>query len=125
MEPVAAGDDGTGDFMLRAVMAVANARMPGLEVMYADVQGVEHDLPACGDARGDEVLHHLVLAVDHHVLADEVRQVDAMVCAAEPHDHAGMQHALAPHTLADTGLVQQLLSAVFQHAGTDAVLDML
>jgi hypothetical protein len=65
-----------------------------------------------------------VLAVDHHVLANEIGKIDAMVRAAEAHDDPRVQHAFAPHALADAGIVQQLLRAVFQHAGADTVLDI-
>ena len=124
MKPVAAGDDVARDLMLGTAMPIADPRLPGLEIVHADALGVEHDLPTGAQACGDQVLHHLVLAVDHHVLADEIGKIDAMVRAAEPHDHARVQHAFPPHALADTGIVQQLLRAVFQHAGADAVLDI-
>ena len=68
------------------VVPIADARPVGLEVVHADIIGLEHDLPARGQTRSDQVLHHLVLAVDHHVLADEIGKINAMIGASKAHD---------------------------------------
>ncbi len=93
--------------------------------MHADIVRLEHDVPTSGEACGNQVLHHLVLAVDHHVLANEVGEIDPMIRAIEPHDHTRMQHAFLPHAGANARVVQQLLGYVFQHTRANAVLDVV
>ncbi len=124
MEAVATRDDIARNFMFSTAVPISDARLRCVEVMHADIGGLEQDLSIRGQSRRDQILHHLVLAVDHHMFADEFRKIDAVIGAIEAHHHTRMQHALAPHAFADPGFVQQLLGAVFQHARTNAVLDV-
>ena len=125
MEPVAAGDHVAGELLRRAVVAEGDARAVGGKVVHRDVGGLEQDRLAGGEAGGDQVLHHLVLAVDGDVPAGEGGEVDPVVAAGEAQVHAVVRQALAPQAVADAGGDQQVLDAVFQHAGADAVFHVL
>ena len=111
--------------VLDTIMPIADPRRAILEIVHADIVRLELDLSTSGEACGDQVLHHLVLAVDHHMLANEVGEIDPMIDAIEPHDHTRMQHAFLPHARTDSRVVQQLLGTVFQHARANAVLDIV
>jgi hypothetical protein len=106
-------------------MSVTNPRRALLEIVHADVVGLEHDLPTSGEPCSNQILHHLVLAVDHHMLANQVGEIDPMIRAIEPHDHTRMQHAFLPHARAHSRVVQQLLRSVLQHTRANAVFDVV
>src|SRR5262249_62400058 len=83
VEAAAAGDEVAGECLLLAVLAIADARCRTVVIFERKNLGLEPDLPAAGEAGIDQVLHHLVLPVDGHHLAGEVRERDAMAAAAE------------------------------------------
>ncbi len=95
-----------------------------IEAVDADILGLEHDLPAGGEARLDQVLGDLGLAVDGDRAADQRLEVDAMQPAAEAEADALMRQALPPHALADACLVQHGDRALLEHAGADAPFDI-
>ena len=58
--------------------------------------------PPAGETGGDEVLHHLVLAIDGHAApAGELGEIDAVALALEAQLDAVMDEPLALHALAD------------------------
>ncbi len=78
------------------------------------------------DAGGDQVAHHLVLAVDgDRAAARQRRQVDAVPLAREQQLDAVMHQPLAAHALAEPGFVERVDGALLQHAGADPVLAIL
>ena len=72
------------DRALLAADAEADGGMVAVDVGHAHVVRLEDDLLAGGEARGDEILHHLVLAVDGDgAAAGELAQRDAVAHAVE------------------------------------------
>ena len=67
-----------------------------------------------------------MLAVDRDPLAaGEGREVDPVPGAAEANLDPLVDQGLAVHPLAEAGLVEDVDRPLFQHAGADAVLDVL
>ena len=95
------------------------------EIVDADVGDLEQDLSAVGEPAGDQVLHHLLLAVDRDALADQLAEIDVVQRAVEAEMHAVVEQALALHALADAGLDQQVARPLLDQAGADAALDVV
>ena len=90
------------ELVLLAVVAVADARPLGLEVVHRDVGDLEVQRQPVVETRGDQVLDDLVLAVDHDAAAaGQLAQRDAVALAVEPQLDAVVDEPLALHALAD------------------------
>src|SRR5690606_32799244 len=80
---VAAGDEVAVQFLLDALVPVADLRAIGLDVMQADILGL---VDGGGAGRGPplhEVPGDLGLAIDDDRLADQVAEADAVALSAE------------------------------------------
>src|SRR3954468_16612335 len=64
MEPIAASDDVAGQLLVFTILPVTDRWLLRPEVVDAGVLGLEDDLSARIDPGADEVLHHLVLAIN-------------------------------------------------------------
>src|SRR5215813_9730727 len=117
---VAAGDEIAGDLVGRAVPHVADHGPLAVDILQADIGDLEMQRQSGGEPRGDQILHHLVLAVDRDRLAGERAEVDAMVAAGEADLDSRVDEAFAPHPLAEAGRVKELDGALLEHAGPDA-----
>ena len=94
--------------------------------MRRHVLDLEQERSAGLDARGDQVLHDLLLAVDRDAAAaGELVERDPVAAAAEAQLHAVVDESLALEALADAHLDQELDRALLQHARADAPLDVL
>ena len=92
----------------------------------ADVVDLEQQRRAGLEAGGDQVLDHLLLAVDRDPAATrELVEGDPVAAAAEAQLHAVVHEALALEPLAHAHLDQQVDRALLQHAGANAVLHVL
>ena len=91
-----------------AVVPEADYRRLAGEVVHADVVDLEQDLSAVGKPPRDQVLHHLLLAIDGDALADQLAEIDVVQRAVEAEMDAVVEHPLALHALADAGLDQQI-----------------
>src|SRR3546814_2481187 len=69
VEAVASGDEIAGQLMVRAIPAEADLRRRAIDVMDAGPFGLEMDMTTGGKPGSDQVLHHLVPAVDRDRLA--------------------------------------------------------
>src|SRR5712691_7050563 len=84
VESVAAGDDVALELVLLSVVREPDPRALGVEVVDADVVDLEQQRESARQARGDQVLHDLRLAVDDdRAAAREVAQRDAVTLAVE------------------------------------------
>lgn len=119
MEAVAASDEIAGDFVRLTIFGEADPRGRALEIVDADVVHLEAQMPAALQPRFDQVLDHFVLSVDGDGAASERVQVDAMGSLVEAQLDAVVDHPLAPHSLADTGFIQQIDGALLQHTCAD------
>src|SRR5262249_17171990 len=84
----------------------------------------EHDLSAGGEARGDQILYDFVLAVNRDRASGQLAEIDAMTSAVEAQLDSAVDQAFAAHPLAESGLIQQIDAALFEHAGANPRLDV-
>jgi hypothetical protein len=120
VEAVAAGDVIAVE---RLLPAVADESDPPL--VHTGGGGLEEDGPSVGEPAGDEVLHHLVLAVDGDRLAGQLLEGDAVRAAVEADLERRVHHALAVQARGDPGGVEDVDGALLEHPGADARLDVL
>src|SRR5262249_4209244 len=125
VKAVAAADEVAGKLSVRAVVAEANFRRAAAKIVHAHVARLEQNWPAAGEPPLDQVLHHLLLAVDGHALADEIAEIDVVQGAAEGKMDAVVEHALALHARTDAGFDQQVARPLLDQAGADAALDII
>ena len=129
VEAVAAADEGAVQHLRHAVMGEADLRVVAGHVMHGDVRHVEQDrrigpARAGGQPRGDEILHHLLLAVDGHDLAGEIGERNAMAHAVEAQLDAMMREALRVQAVRHPRLGQRIDAALFQQPRAHALLDI-
>src|SRR5262249_28474270 len=125
VKTVAAADEVAGELFLLAVVAEANFRRAAGKIVHAHVTRLEQNFPAVGEPPRDQVLHHLLLAVDGHALADELAEIDVVQGAAEGKVDAVVEHALALHARPDAGFHQEVARPLLDQAGADAALDIV
>src|SRR5262249_30182555 len=118
-------DEVAGKLSVLAVVAEANFRRAAAKIVHAHVARLEQNLAAVGKPPLDQVLHHLLLAVDGHALADELAEIDVVQGAAERKIDAVVEHALAMHARADAGFDQEVARPLLDQAGADAALDIV
>jgi hypothetical protein len=125
VKAVAAADEVTGELLALAAVPEPNFRCLAGEVMDADVARLEQDLTAVREAPVDQVLHHLLLTIDGHALADELAEIDVVQGAAEAEIDAVVEHALALHARAHADLDQEVARPLLDQPGADAALDIV
>src|SRR6188768_674553 len=108
MEAIAARDEVAGQFARDAVLAEANRRRAGSEVVNADVLHLEVKRAAARLPRLDEIAHDFVLAVNGYpAAAGQRRHVDAMASTVERQVDAVVTQALARQAPADANLAHE------------------
>jgi hypothetical protein len=126
VEAVASGDEVALKLSRRSFFAKLNRRHGAIEIVHADILGLENDLTAGGDARGDQILDDFMLSVNCDGLAaGQLAQIDAMSASAEAQLDSVMSKAFTLHPLADAGFDQQIDGALLKQAGADSLLDVL
>lgn len=126
MKAVARDDDVAVQGPLSPSVAVADARGRGVDAVDGERLGPEEDGAARLFAQCDEVLDDFGLCVDHHGPPAGTRsEVDAVGAAVEPELYALVREALAVHPLSGPRGAQHLGRAVFEDAGTLALLDVI
>ena len=91
-----------------------------VEAADGHVVGVVDGAAAGRGAVVHQVARDLGLAVDHHPLAGQRVQVDAVAAAVEAQVEAVVRQAFGVQPRADAGFVQQVHRHLLQHAGADA-----
>src|SRR6185369_3300044 len=126
VKSVAAGNEIARELARLATLAEGNARLVGVEVANRDAFDAEADVAARCEARGDEVLDHLVLGVhSDRAPAGEHRQIDTVALTAEAELDAVMEHAFALHPFADARFAEQIDGTLLQHPRANRALDVL
>src|SRR5215813_6554085 len=125
VKSVATADEVAGELRLLTVVPKVNLRRAAAKIVNAHVARLEQNLAAVGEPPRDQVLHHLLLAVDGHALADELAEIDVVQGAAEGKIDAVVEHALALHARADAGFDQEVARPLLDQAGADAALDIV
>jgi hypothetical protein len=123
---IAARDQFALELVLAALVPEAKPRPLGFDRLHAYVLDLEQERQPGLDARRDQILDHFRLTVDDDRAASgQVAERDAVALAVELNVDAAVNDALRVHPCADPGLSKQLHRALLEHAGTDAVLDVL
>ena len=110
-------------------MPLCLKRIAGLSPVEAVEAGrfrLEQDRHAAREIGRDQVLHHLLLAVDvDQLAAGEARQVEWISLPEKRMSSAVVDHALAAQPLIDAEIGHQVDGALLQHAGAHAAFDVL
>src|SRR5216684_4671343 len=125
VEAVAAADEVAGELLVPAAVPETDLRRVACEIVYADVDRLEQDRSAVGQPPRDQVLYHLLLAVDGHALPDQLAEIDVVQGAAEGEIDPVVKHGFALHALADAGLGEEVARPLLDQAGADAALDIV
>ena len=125
MKTIAAADEVARQLLVPAVVPEPDLRGLAGEVMDADVGRLEQDLAAIGEPPVDQILHHLLLAIDGHALADELAEIDVVQGPAEAEIDAVVEHAFALHARARADLHQEVARPLLDQSGADATLDIV
>ncbi len=72
-----------------------------------------------------QVSDELLLTVDHHRAAGEVRKVDTVTVPREVKENSVVEQTLAPHALAHARLIEHVDRLMLEDPGPDAALDVL
>ncbi len=82
-----------------------------------------------GSVRGGAAVHEIFgdfgLTVDHHRLAGQLFEREAVTCAVDTNLHALVDEAVGVHPSADAGLVQKIHRDLFDDAGAHAAQHVL
>ena len=101
-------------------------RPVGLEVVDADPLDLEQKRQPAPEPCGDQVLDHLGLAVDDdRASAGQLAERDAVALSVELQLDPVVDDPLALQPVADAGAHEQVDGALLEHAGADAVLDVV
>src|SRR5215203_21060 len=126
VEAVASGDEVAGDLPVVAVVPVMEDGPISPEALGADVLDVEEECAARVQPGGDQILHDLLLPVDHDsAAAGQRREVDPVPLAGELQLDPVVDETLPSEPLSHADLLQQVDSALLEHPGPDAALDVL
>ena len=126
MKAVASGDEialhlhrlGTGPKAYRGRLAI--------DAVYAYVFSGEKNPAARGQPRIGQVLDDFVLPIyGDRLSAGQCEQIDSVAAAGEAQFETAMDQALAAETPADSRFIHQIDGALLEHAGADALLDVL
>jgi hypothetical protein len=93
--------------------------------VYLDVFDIEENATSGSQSRFDQVLQDLVLCIDHNRLAaGEGLEINAVAAAGKLQLDSMMHQALLHHSLANTGLIQEIDRTLLKYAGTHTFFDI-
>src|SRR5687768_10135887 len=93
--------------------------------MDAGVGGLEQDLSAVGETARDQILDHLLLAIDGDALADQFLEIDMVQRAGEAEMQTVVEQAFALQALTHAGVDQEVARPMLDQSGADAALDIV
>ena len=120
MEAVAADDEVAVDDLVPSVMAEADRRRGRLEIVEGDVLDLVAQVAASFLPHGDQILDHLVLAVDHDRAARQLPEIDAMAAAAEADLDPVVDEPFRIDPGAEPDRAQEVDDALLEDAGAHA-----
>ena len=123
-QPHAARRQGVQD-LTHAIGGEVDLRTRAVDPVQTHVRHGEVERLAAGQARGDQILDHLVLGIDGDRPAGQAGEIDTPSLSAEAQLESVMDEALAPQAIAQAMGSEQFDRAVLQHTGADGGLDLL
>ena len=124
VEAVATGDEVAGQDLTHAIGGEVDLRTRAVDPVQTHVRHGEVERLAAGQARGDQILDHLVLGIDGDRPAGQAGEIDTPSLSAEAQLESVMDEALAPQAIAQAMGSEQFDRAVLQHTGADGGLDL-
>jgi hypothetical protein len=124
VEAVATGHHVAHEPDLLAAVAELHRRLIGEEISHPDIFHLEEDGPAGGQARPDEVLHHLLLAVHRDALAGELGEVDSVATAVDGDLHPAVHQRLTVEALGQAEAAEEVDRRLLEHAGPHPMLNV-
>src|ERR1700733_3615646 len=108
-----------------AFLVHTDRRSIPIDIMKRHLAAFEAHISPVSQTKGDQILHHLVLSIDGHVLAREFYERDSVQQAVRSQVDAIMAQAFAIETFAGARLAQHLDAGVFQYPGPDSLLAII
>src|SRR5262249_43201346 len=122
--PAPPADEIAGELDIPPLVPEANFWCAAGKIVDAHVARLEQYCSAVGEALFNQILYHLLLAVNGHALADEIAEIDVMQGAAEREIDAVVEHAFAPHADAGRRFEKGIARPLPDQPGADAALDV-
>ena len=120
VEAVATRNKVAGQRVRCALAIELNARMIARKTMQGNSIDLEQDWNLLLLCSSDEILHNLMLPIDHHGLADQLLEVEMLPFVAKAKLDASMSKPFAMHPFAESEPVDQIDRTLLQHTGPDA-----
>src|SRR5204862_1562192 len=125
VEAVAAADEVAGELDVPPAVAAADFRRAAGEIVHAHIARLEQNLSAVGEPPLDQILHHLLLAVDGDAFADEIAEIDVVQRAAEGEIDSVVEHAFALHPRADPAFHAEVPRSLIDQPCPDAACALI
>ena len=126
VEAVATGDHVAVQAVLAAVVGVGDVWAVTLEPVHGDVAGLEQQRQPGLEARSDQILDHLRLAVDDdRAPTRQLGEVQVVALAGELQVDAAVHDPLALHARPDPCPDERVDRPLLEHAGADPLLDVV
>src|SRR5207248_10369698 len=108
-----------------AVASIGDTWAVILDTLDGGRLSLEPDLTTVRQALLDQVLDHLLLAIDRDPPAGQLAEVDAVLLAGEAQFDAVVDETLADHALAHSARFEEIGRSLFEDAGSDPALDVV
>jgi len=126
VKAVASGDEVALELHRFAIDRVAQLRRARAHVVRAHVLDLEVKPRTARNARGYQILHHLLLPVHgDRAAAGELIEGYSVIVALEAERDPAMHEPLAIHALAKAGVAHELDGSLLEHTRAHALLDVL
>ncbi len=106
-------------------MREPDPRASRVEVVHRDGRGLEEERQGGRQPCLDQVLDDLGLAIDHDRPSGELVHRDVVALTVELQVDPAVDDPVATHSFPDARVAQQVDRPLLEHAGADAVLDVL
>src|SRR3984957_4940935 len=125
MKAVATSDEVAFERLLYPVLPITHTRMVCIEGADRHVVDVEVEWLSRREPRSDEVSHHFLLAVNHHRLACELCEIDAVIATVEVEEDPLVRQTVAHHPVTHAGSLQYVDALVREHPSPPPLFEVL
>src|ERR1700722_7337093 len=125
MKAVATSDEVAFERLLYPVLPITHTRMVCIEGADRHVVDVEVEWLSRREPRSDEVSHHFLLAVNHHRLAGELGEIDAVIATVEVQEDPLVRQTVAHHPITHAGSLEDVDALMLEPARAFSALDVL